>query len=271
MLSVLCYAPAAIARSAGGLAAAALVRQARFIQVVPTPAEPGNADYDADWKSLKGRLLKLPTPPLCDVDRKLRTVSPKIFRVNPNSAHNRFAGPARTVQCREDLLSVVIGLRDAQEGEVLVIDTQHSQRAVFGELFASEARRKKLAAVIIEGGVRDVDRIREMDIPVYARFITPMAGSSYKIFSQQTIVNCGSIHIAPGEIVVGDHNGIVVGSMEEFARIVPAAEKLEAIEGRVLDKLAQGVSLMDMMNIDHHVECIKNNTPSLLAYNKDLQ
>ena len=69
--------------------------------------------------------------------------------------------------------------------QVLVVDTQHSRRAMFGELFATEAKRKGLAAVIVEGGVRDVDSIRQLDMPVYARFITPMAGSSYKLSSTQ--------------------------------------------------------------------------------------
>jgi 4-hydroxy-4-methyl-2-oxoglutarate aldolase len=81
------------------------------------------------------------------------------------------------VVCDVDFLDVFKALSEAWEGEALLIEAE-SGRAVVGELFASEAKRRGLAGIVIYGLVRDVVTLRRMDLPVFARGTTPQAGTT---------------------------------------------------------------------------------------------
>jgi hypothetical protein len=94
------------------------------------------------------------------------------------------AGIARTVQCtrRNDILAVLGGLMDAEPDDVLVVNTSDSTLAVAGELFATEAVRRGLRAIVIDGPVRDTKQVRQLvsedKLWVYATSVVPYAGTA---------------------------------------------------------------------------------------------
>src|SRR5215212_5080226 len=90
----------------------------------------------------------------------------------------RMAGPALTVVAEDDHLPVFSALAEAQAGQVLVIATGGGRRAVLGELFATEARRRGLAGVVIDGLCRDVQGLRALGLPVFARGTVPASGGT---------------------------------------------------------------------------------------------
>lgn len=164
----------------------------------------------------------------------------------------KLVGRAHTVVCEEDFLTVIKALHDARPGDVLVVDTHGSRRAVAGELFATEASRKGLAGIVVDGAVRDTAKIRSLSIAVYSRTITPVAGTTRRIFETQVPVRCGGVAVNPGDVVFGDDDGIVVATEQELSDLIPTAEAIQAKEEAALARMGQGESLLAMLNFDEH-------------------
>lgn len=189
------------------------------------------------------RLSHLDTPCLCDADRSLRVMSREI---RLRSGTRIMAGIARTVRVNEDFLGVIEALGDSLPGEVLVVDGQGGSLALAGELFASEARRRGLAGLVVDGAVRDSGTIAALDLPVYSRWINPLAGTKVRAGQGQIEICCGGVTVKPGEIIFGDADGIVVASLKELESIVEKAEAIQAREADILDRIRKGEDLIAM-------------------------
>ncbi len=216
-----------------------------------------------DFKILKERFNRLDTACMCDVNKKLRVIDPGIRPINQGL---KMIGIARTVHCQGDFLTVIKALSEGREDEVLVIDAEGDRIAVAGELFTMEAMRKNLSGIVIDGGFRDVLPARKINLPVYSRYITPLAGTSSKISSTQLEVKCGGVSVIPGDIVFGDDDGIVVVSEKEVTEILEAAESIQQKEEKVFRKMKEGVSLLDMLNFSEHYEKISKGEESKLNF-----
>lgn len=216
-----------------------------------------------DFEALKERLARLDTACICDASKTFRVMDPGI---RPVFQGIEMIGIARTVHCRGDFLSVIKALGEAEKDEVLVIDAEGDKVAFAGEMFATEAQRKNLAGMVIDGGCRDVERIRKIQFPVYSRYQTPMAGGASKIFKTQITVSCGGVSVSPGDIIVGDDDGIVVMNEQEVSAILDAAESVQAIEGRVMKKMEEGSSLFELMNFADHYERVGQGKESKLTF-----
>jgi RraA family protein len=198
---------------------------------------------------LLGRLRQIEASHLADADKGMRVMDAGLRRLNPGG---KLLGPARTVVAREDFMSVMVALDEAQPGEVLVVDTRGSRRAVLGELFSLEAVRRGLAGIVVDGPVRDVVTLRQLAMPVYARSQTPLAGTLRQLQPTQVPVNCGGVQVVPGDILLGDDDGIVVASPAELAILLPAAEAIEARERAVIARIQAGENLFGMLNFAEH-------------------
>jgi regulator of RNase E activity RraA len=157
-------------------------------------------------------------------------------------------------------------LNDGQKGEVLVIDAEGEPIAVAGELFTTEAKRKGLAGIVIDGGYRDSRHLSEIDLPVYARYITPMAGTVAQIFETQIPVQCGGVNVDPGDIIFGDDDGLVVIAKHELPSIIEVAENIQKTEEKIMLGLNKGQSLFDYMNFEEHYEKIQMQDSSQLKF-----
>ena len=144
---------------------------------------------------LLGRLLQIEASHLADADKAMRVMDSGVQRLNPG---RKLLGPARTVVAREDFMSVMVALDEAQPGEVLVIDTRGSRRAVLGELFSLEAARRGLAGIVVDGPVRDVVTLRQLTLPVYARSQTPLAGTCVSCSPPRCPCTAGACRYARG-------------------------------------------------------------------------
>jgi 4-hydroxy-4-methyl-2-oxoglutarate aldolase len=206
------------------------------------------------------RRLAIEVSALCDADKEMPVVDPAIRAMVPDV---RMAGPALTVLAEDDHLPVFSALADAAPGEVLVIATGGGRLAVLGELFATEAARRGVAGVVIDGFCRDVAGLRRVGLPVFARGTIPASGTTISRAPLREPVSCGSVGVAAGDIVFGDDDGVVIAPAE---RMVAALEVAEAIGRAERAILSSGASLHDQTNFAAHVSRLDRGEPSTLAF-----
>ncbi len=149
-----------------------------------------------------------------------------------NSA--RLLGPAFTVKVPEgDNLMFHKAMDMAREGDVIVIDAGGmTSRAIFGELMLTYCKSRGIAGVIVDGSIRDKDAISKMDIPVYARGITPDGPYKNGPGEINTVISFGGQVVRPGDLIIGDEDGVIVVKPEEAAEL---AEKVKAVSNKEMD------------------------------------
>lgn len=211
------------------------------------------------------QLADLETSMLADINKHIRAMDAGIKRINPG---RKLLGRARTASCRNDFLTVMRILADAEAGDVLVIDGCGGHLALAGEMFALEAHRKQLGGIIVDGMVRDSAAMQDIDLPVYARAVHPVAGTIQAIGDIQTTVSCGGVVVSPGDIVFADADGVVCGTEEELSALADGARNIMANETRAFAGFEQGTGLMDMLNFEEHYSKRAAGEPSDLTYTK---
>lgn len=188
------------------------------------------------------RLRHVDTTSLSDADKRLRVLPPTIELIVPG---RRMVGRAVTAQANEDLGSVLAGLEQSGPGDVLVVAGGGDTYAVAGDLFATEAIRRGLAAIVIDGLCRDTETLARLTIPVYARGRTPRAAPAHAIPVTQQPVLVGGVDVSPGDLMVGDSDGIVVGTEAELEAAIEAAEEIQRDEAVLRASMEDGASLFD--------------------------
>jgi 4-hydroxy-4-methyl-2-oxoglutarate aldolase len=209
------------------------------------------------------RLAALQVSSLCDADKGLAVIDPQIHAMVPGS---RLAGPAFPVVAHDDHLPLLVALRLAEPGSVLVVATDGHRRAVSGELFATEALRRGLAGIVIDGYCRDVAGLRALGLPVYARGSTPMAGSTRDSGTFGGPVLIGGVEVTAGDLVLGDDDGLVISPPERLAAALPTAEEIERAEQALLRGMAAGRSLPEMTNLDEHLAALAEHRDTALRF-----
>lgn len=212
---------------------------------------------------LLNQLSALETSMLADINKHIRAMDAGIKRINPG---RKLLGRARTASCRNDFLTVMRVLADAEAGDVLVIDGCGGHLALAGEMFAMEAHRKQLGGIIVDGMVRDSAAMQDIDLPVYARAVHPVAGTIQTIGDIQTAVSCGGVIVSPGDVIFADADGVVCGTEEELSALVDGARNIMANETKAFAGFEQGTGLMDMLNFEEHYKKRAAGHASDLAY-----
>ncbi len=162
-------------------------------------------------------------------------------RIAPLSPHMRCAGPAFTVEVRAgDNLMIHTAMAMARPGDVLVIDGKGDRTcALMGSIMINACRKLGLAGVVIDAAVRDTEELRELGFPVFAVGANPNGPTKFVPGRINWPVSCGGIAVAPGDLVVGDADGVVVIERDKAASLLAAAAKKVAEErARIADIVA---------------------------------
>lgn len=215
---------------------------------------------------LTERLLGIDVSALSDADKTLPVVDPGVRAMIPDV---RVAGPAFTVIAEDDHLPVMSALAAAAPGDVLVIAANGGARAVFGELFATEARRRGLAGIVADGFCRDQRGLRRIGLPVFARGTTPRSGTTVSRAALGATVACGGVVVSPGDIVFGDDDGVLIATAERIAAALETAEMIGRSERTILAAQDRGEALHGLMNHREHVAALDRGEPSALAFRVD--
>lgn len=195
------------------------------------------------------RLAKLPTGNLSDAMGKKGSMDCGIKPVFPQA---RMGGPAVTVRgVPGDNLAAHLGLDQAPAGSVLVIDVRgFSHAGLFGEIMALAAQKKGLAGVVIDGGCRDRLGITELGFPVFSRAINPGGTVKETLGEVNVPISCGGQTVNPGDILVGDADGVVVIPKDSAESVLEKAEAINANEEKVMERLRSGETLMKIFEFE---------------------
>jgi len=163
----------------------------------------------------------------------------------------RFAGPAVTVRTYNgDWSAPVRAIDHAKPGDVIVIDACQGETAVWGELATHSCLSKGVVGVIIDGAVRDIDDIRKLEFPLFARHFTPTAGEP-KGFGEinAPIEVCGR-KVEPGDWIIGDESGVVVVPRDVAMEMANRAIDVNEKENRIREEIERGSTLGQTMYLE---------------------
>jgi len=180
------------------------------------------------------------------------------------SANANLCGPALTVRCRDDFFGLVLAIEQAKPGDVLVVDGGGSTIALAGELFARAALARGVAGIIVDAAYRDIAYVATCELPVFSRHTGPMAGTVQRLGVVNEPVTCGGVTVRPGDLVIADHEGIVVLDPATAEATLRAAAGVKEAEARIVARLDAGGSLRDCLNVEEHAARLAAGEPSTL-------
>ena len=163
----------------------------------------------------------------------------------------KVVGRAVTVRTMDgDWAKAVEAIDVAKPGEVIVIDAQDGNTAVWGELATWSCKVKGIAGVVIYGAARDVDEIKKADYPVFARHIVPNAGEPKGFGEIGVELNIKGVKIKPGDWIIGDESGIAVVPREQAVEIANRALDVMEHENRIREEIKRGSTLSSVMELE---------------------
>lgn len=154
----------------------------------------------------------------------------------------RTIGAAVTVWCHAgDNVMYHKALSLAQSGDILVINTQGSGNAGWGELLATSAMKTGVRGVVVDGMVRDIDALEAMRLPVWARGLSVSGCNKDGAGEVGAVIACGGVAVRPGDVIVADRDGVAVVPLEDAEEVARLAVEIVRKERKRLEEIAKGV------------------------------
>ncbi|WP_028658522.1 methyltransferase [Nocardioides insulae] len=193
------------------------------------------------------RLRRLPVANIGDAMQRLGMVDAGISPAWPGAC---LSGTAFTVWTRPgDNLGIHQALEHVQPGDVIVVSGGGDEsRALIGELIAGKAKIRGVAGFLLDGAVRDAEGLAEYDMPVFARVRTPAGPYKDGPYALDVDVAVGGVVVRPGDIILGDADGVVVVPLESAELIATRAEAKQAAEQATRDEIDAALAGIDPGN-----------------------
>ena len=167
------------------------------------------------------------------------------FEIKPLMPAMAFHGPAITAYCGPmDNLAAMALLDFAKKGDVIVIATSGDDTAAtIGDLWAFWAKKIGVAAIVCDGLVRDVAGLLKVGIPIFARGIKPNSAFKHGPGEVNMDVTCGGVAIGPGDIIVGDRDGVVAVPLAQAEQVAAQLELVKKKESEAEARVKGGEKL----------------------------
>jgi regulator of RNase E activity RraA len=185
------------------------------------------------------RFRGLASPNLADAMGRFNFMDPGIRSRSGFS----LCGRAVTVLCRPaDNLMVHKALQVAEPGDIVVVSTcGNTTSAVFGELMCHTAAAKKLGGIIVDGAIRDVDGITKLGFAAFSRAVCPGGCDKDGPGEINVPISCGNTVVMPGDIIVGDDDGVAVVPRDHAEHVLSGVDALVARERSRIAEIQKGV------------------------------
>lgn len=163
----------------------------------------------------------------------------------------RLVGRALTVDCYPcDNLMIHYAITQAQPGDVLVIDAKgFTEGGPWGDILTLAAQKAGINGLVIDGMVRDADTIIDFGFPVFSKGLCIKATNKAQPGRVNTPITCGGVSVAPGDIIVGDRDGLVVVDPQRVTEVIEASRAREDKEERIRQQLKQGRTTLELLEL----------------------
>lgn len=178
--------------------------------------------------------------------------------IRPYSKVNKLVGTALTVNAPEgDNLTMHYAIEIAKPGDVIVVNGYGSKsRSICGEMMFTEAIARGIAGFVIDGCIRDVDSLITLELPVYAGGVTPQGPWKFGPGEINVPIACGGQVVFPGDIIVGDPDGLVVVRKADAPEVLKATKEKFASEQMRLEEYHRG-DYTHMKGLDYYASQVE--------------
>jgi len=200
------------------------------------------------------KLLKIPTSSLSDALDEIGIIGFMDHEIKSINIEKKIVGPAITIKDIptkkvETPLLALKAIDTAQKGDVVVRVVEGGDAkniGLWGGLMATAAKHRGINGAILDGGFRDILEIRNIGFQIFSRSIVPSTSvRRTEVVSINTPVICGGIQVNPGDMIVGDADGVVAIPTQNLTQIIERAIEIDKIERLETEELKRGTPFID--------------------------
>jgi 4-hydroxy-4-methyl-2-oxoglutarate aldolase len=164
----------------------------------------------------------------------------------------RLVAPALPVRCTTgDNLAVHVAITQARDGDALVVDVgDFRELGYWGEVLTTAAEARRIAGLVIDGGVRDVEEIHAHRFPAFSSTVALRGASKTRAGTVGQSISCGGVTVELGDWVVGDADGVVIVPDASLADVINRARVRARREEEMFDELRRGRTTLDLLDLD---------------------
>lgn len=211
-------------------------------------------------KEIREKLSVLPTGNIADNNNSVPHQGVMDSGIKPIDPLSHVLGRVVTARCYPgDNLALHQAIYTAQAGDVLVLDCHgYNEAGHFGDIMAFACQVRGIAGVIIDGSCRDSQDIKAMNFPVFARAFNPSGTVKKSLGEVNVPVTCGGVQVKPGDIAVGDCDGVVIVPREHEDKVFNDALAKFEKEKHIIEALKAGKTTLEIYGFDKLIEKLRS-------------
>lgn len=204
---------------------------------------------DEKLKSIIEQLREFTTSELCDGAIDYHTMD---YHIKRRVSDKKIVGPAFTVNPPKGVSGIIPdAILAMNPGEVMVVAGKECcNHSYWGDHRSICASMKGLEGVVIDGAFRDLEGCMEVGFPIFARSVTPGSCAKAAEGELNVPILCGGVEVCPGDLIVGDCNGIIVIKPEEAELVMECARKKIAAQNAVIERMRQTGEILPRVKIN---------------------
>ena len=204
---------------------------------------------DEKLKSILEQLREFTTSELCDGAIDYHTMD---YHIKRRVSDKKIVGPAFTVNPPKGVSGIIPdAILAMNPGEVMVVAGKECcNHSYWGDHRSICASMKGLEGVVIDGAFRDLEGCMEVGFPIFARSVTPGSCAKAAEGELNVPILCGGVEVCPGDLIVGDCNGIIVIKPEEAELVMERARKKIAAQNAVIERMRQTGEILPRVKIN---------------------
>lgn len=173
-------------------------------------------------------------------------------RIKPVDYRMKLCGPAFTVRCApRDNIMLQLAINYAQPGDIIVISAgEYEEAGSFGDVLANACLAKGIGGLVTDSGVRDTMQLRELGLPVFSLSVCIKGTVKETLTSTNDPIVIGGELVHPGDIIVGDADGLVVVRREEALEVARLSQAREDAEAEYIEAYKSGKSVIEVSKLE---------------------